>query len=245
MIRASPRLGASLSAEQDQRLLVPGRRTSLFGSRALPAHQAATSDPARRAGPDGVPRLDTNTEATRMAMNFEELDEATRRCMLQEFEIEIASQNPYFGRNLSAAGRAAFPEMMREAINRGNEETLGAALNRADLWNEMETYERNGVVRERRINVRQASERLALTEFNTWYVRGLSRRLIDEGVTHCQAYRAAQPKWEPADCTAHENQVFIVREIYDGHRARYWPVINENAVSIPFGPGCHHTIRRV
>ena len=180
-----------------------------------------------------------------MAMNFKELDETTRRCMLQEFEIEIASQNPYFGRNLSAAGRAAFPEMMREAIISGNEETLGAALNRADLWNEMETYERNGVFRERRINVRQASERLALTEFNTWYVRGLSRRLIDEGVTHCQAYRAAQPRWEPADCTAHENQVFIVREIYDGHRARYWPVVNENAVSIPFGPGCHHTIRRV
>ena len=205
------------------------------GSRAIPADQVASSDQARRAGGterDGAGYLDLtrNTEATRMAMNFEALDEVTRRCMLQEF---------------SAAGRAAFPEMMREAINRGNEETLGAALNRADLWNGMETYERNGVFRERRINVRQASERLALTEFNTWYVRGLSRRLIDEGVTHCQAYRAAQPKWEPADCTAQENRVFTVREIYDGHRARYWPVGNENAVSIPFGPGCHHTIRRV
>ena len=134
---------------------------------------------------------------------------------------------------------------MREAINTGDEETLGAALNCMYFWNEMETYERNGVVRERRINVRQASERLALTEFNTWYVRGFTKRLINEGVTHCQAYRAAQPKWEPADCTAHENQVFAVQEIYEGHRARYWPVGNPAAVSIPFGPGCHHTVRRV
>ena len=90
-----------------------------------------------------------------MAMNFEELDDTTRRYMLQEFEAEIASDNPYFGRNLSAAGRAAFTELMRAAINEGNEETLGAALNRPVLWNEKETYERNGVLRERRINVRQ------------------------------------------------------------------------------------------
>ena len=180
-----------------------------------------------------------------MAMNFEELDDTTRRYMSQEFEAEIASSNPYLGKNLSAEGRTVFPELMREAINTGNEATLGASLNRADLWNEVETYKRNGVVRERRINVRQASERLALTEFNTWYVRGLASRLIDEGVTHCQAYRAAEPKWEPAVCTAHEDKVFTVQEIYEGHRAGYWPLENPAAVSIPFGPGCHHTIRRV
>ena len=180
-----------------------------------------------------------------MVMNFEELDTTTRRYMLQEFEVEVASEKPYVGRNLSPVGRAAFPDLMREAISTGNEETLGVALNRPELWNRMEPYERSGVLRQRRINVRQASERLALTEFNTWYVRGLAKRLLDEGVTHCQAYRAAEPRWQPAECAAHEDQVFAVQEIYDGHRAQYWPVGNPTAVSIPFGPGCHHTIRRV
>ena len=180
-----------------------------------------------------------------MAMNFEELDETTRRYMLQELEAELATGNPYFGKNLSVAGRTAFPELMRAAINRGNEETLGAALNRPVLWNAKEKYERNGVLRERRINVRQASERLSLTEFNTWYVRGLAKRLMDEGEEHCQAYRAAPPKWEPAECAEHEDQVFSVQEIFEGHRARYWPVVNVSAVSIPFGPSCHHTIRRI
>lgn len=178
-------------------------------------------------------------------MNFEELDETTRQRMLVEFNAELAGGNPYFGKGLSPAGRAAFPAMMRAAIQGGNEESLAVALNRADYWNPTEEYERNGVVRERNVNVRQASERLALTEFNTWYVRGLSGRLIDEGVANCQAYRAADPKWEPADCSAHEGQVFTVNEIYQGHRARYWPVDNPDALSIPFGPGCHHTIRRV
>ena len=37
-----------------------------------------------------------------MAMNFEELDDTTRQYMSQEFEVEITSPNPYFGKNLSA-----------------------------------------------------------------------------------------------------------------------------------------------
>lgn len=180
-----------------------------------------------------------------MAMTFEEFDGTTRRYMLKELEAELASGNPYLGQNLSIAGRAAFPELMRAAINRGNEETLAAKLNRPSLWEEKETYTLKGVSRQRRINVRQASERLALTEFNTWYVRGLARRLMDEGEEHCQVYRAAQPKREPAECTTHENQVYPLQEIYEGHRARYWPVTNDDALSIPFGPGCHHTIRRL
>ncbi|WP_423925877.1 hypothetical protein [Candidatus Palauibacter sp.] len=181
-----------------------------------------------------------------MAMSFEELDEATRQCMLEEFELEIASENPYYGQNLSPMGREMFPELMRQAIRDGNEETLTAALNRASFWNPAEPHTRKGVVHQRRINVQQQSERLALTEFNTWYVRGLARRLLDEGVTQCQVYRAAVPKWRaPAACREHEGAIFPVSVIYEGHRARYWPTANLQAISIPFGPNCHHTIRRV
>jgi hypothetical protein len=116
-----------------------------------------------------------------MAMNFEELHQATRELMLAEFEAELAGPNPYFGKGLSSSGRAAFPDLMRRAIREGNEESLAAELNRDDYWNPRETYERNGVVRERQVNVRQASERLALSEFNTWYVRGFARRLMNKG----------------------------------------------------------------
>jgi hypothetical protein len=181
-----------------------------------------------------------------MAMNFEELDSATREYMLSEFESEQSGGNPYPPRALSPQGLVAFPNLMREAIRNGNEETLKASLSVASYWNSTETYVRDGVTRERRLDVDQAAERLALTEFNTWYVRGLARRLMDEGVAKCQAYRAAMPKWEPGECQAHEGQVFSVAQMYDGHRAKYWPEPGDpHAISIPFGPGCHHTIRRV
>lgn len=180
-----------------------------------------------------------------MAMHFEELDETTRGYMVKEFESEQQSGNPYQSKALSPAGQSAFCELLRAAIEKGNETTLSRSLANPAFWNATESYIRNGLVRERNLNPQQAADRLALTEFNTWYVRGLCARLIDEGVEECQAYRAATPKWEPAECTAHEERVFSVKAIFGAHRARYWPEPgNPNTTSIPFGPGCHHTIRR-
>lgn len=178
-----------------------------------------------------------------MAMNFEDLDDTTRRYMLVEFEAEEAGGNPYRSPNLSANGLAAFPQAMMSAIQQGNEQTLSVVLNDPLLWNETEPWTRLGVPQvPRQINVRQQSERLALTEFNTWYVRGLSRRLLDEGVVECEVLRGEEPKWEPADCAEHEGLRLAVQEVYDGHRARYWPTENPEAISVPFGPNCHHTI---
>lgn len=172
-------------------------------------------------------------------MQFDELDDVTRRYMLSEFEAEQAGGNPYIPRNLSPAGRAAFPDLMREAIRSGTEQTLSAALSNPTYW---EPHDASG----KRVNVPFAAQRAALTEFNTWYVRGLARRLLDEGVEYCQVYRAMPPKHEPGECSQHEGQTCPVQMVYDGHRRRYWPEPGDpTAFSIPAGPSCHHTIRRV
>lgn len=181
-----------------------------------------------------------------MPMNYEELDDTTRRHMVAEFESEQRSANPFRSKALCAAGHAAFPEAVRRALETGNEQSLFQSLHDPKYWEPKEKYERNGVVRERQRNIRQAAERLALTEFSTWYVRGLAARLLGEGVEQCQVYRGAQPKWEPGECAQHEGMIVPVRTVYDGHRARYWPEPgNPDAFSIPFGPGCHHVIRTV
>ena len=181
-----------------------------------------------------------------MGMKFEELDDATRHYMLDEFDKEEADGNPYRGRGLTPVGCTEFSSLMRQAIRSGNEEALIASLLNPSYWYPNEIYIRGGIKRERQVNVQQAAERLGLTEFNTWYVRGLAKKLMDESVLHCQAYRAAEPRWEPNECSEHEGQIFFVEEIYRGHRARYWPEPGSpSALAIPFGPGCHHTIRRV
>jgi hypothetical protein len=179
-----------------------------------------------------------------MSFNFEQLNEETRAAMLSEFESEQRSERPYFGKHLSVAGVAAFPNLMKVAIVTGDEVWLADHLDNPLYWNPTENYERDGIVRAKRINLRQASERLANSEFNTWYVRGLARCGMQNGIELCEVYRAAQPKWEPADCKEHEGVEFRVADVYFGHRAKYWPEPgNPDALSVPFGPGCHHTIR--
>ena len=114
-----------------------------------------------------------------MAMNFTELDGTTREWMLRRFEAEESGGNPYRSEALSQLGLADWPDLMRQAITDpdGNEVTLAARLNRPGYWQATETYVRNGVSHQRRVNAVQASERLAVTEFNTWYVAGLAARL--------------------------------------------------------------------
>ena len=55
------------------------------------------------------------------------------------------------------------------------------------------------------------------------------------------------PKWEESpECKAHEGQVVLVETIYKGHRAGYWPEPgNKSILTVPLGPGCHHTVRRI
>ena len=185
-------------------------------------------------------------EVVEVGMRFDELDGTTRRYMLEEFLAEEAGGNPYRGKNLSIEGLKVFPRLMRDAIEQGDEGTLSAALSDSHFWNPTEVYVRDGIPRDRKINVLQAAQRLAGSEFNTWYVRGLSRRLLDEGVVECEVYRTAQPKWEPAECREHEGQILAVQDVYDGHRARYWPEPGtQGVVCVPFQPGCHHSIRRI
>lgn len=179
-------------------------------------------------------------------MHYTELDEKTRSIMLSEFDAEQAGGNPYRSKALSLRGDQVFPQLMRDAIRQGTEVSLASALADASLWNPMETYVRDGISRERKRNVQQSAERLATTEFSTWYVRGLAKRLLDEGVKNCQVYRGAQPKWEPGECSEHEGRIVDVKTIYDNHRARYWPEPGNKAkFSVPFAPGCHHLIKRV
>jgi len=176
---------------------------------------------------------------------FEELDSVTRKWMLEEWEAEQSRLAPFRSTRLSPGGLAVVANHMRDAVVAGNEKTLAAGLADPALWVSAEPYERSGRQRYRTVNPQKAAEFFAGTEFLTWYVRGFARRLLEERETYCVVYRVA-PAWEPRDeCLAHEGQRYAVRDVYDGHRARYWPPPGSAAAfSIPTGTNCHHAIRR-
>jgi hypothetical protein len=164
--------------------------------------------------------------------NFMDLDETTRKWMLIEFQKEYTSPNPYFGKALTSTGRQAFINEMTRTIQNpnGNEEALALALSNPSNW--IDHPESN-------------AKRLAITEFNTWFVRGLCRRLIEENIEYCEVYRAGPADEPRAECTSWEGRRFRVQDVYNGHRARYWPIPNPGIFSVPAGANCHHSIRRV
>ena len=165
--------------------------------------------------------------------------------MLQEFKAEEGG-NPFRSPRLSPFGVQEFPSIMREVIKNGNEQTLLDRLNRPEYWNPTEKYQSKGVTLQRKLNYSNAARTFALTEFNTWYVRGLCRRLLEEEVDLCQVYRAESAQVPRSECLAHEGMRYSVQQIYDGHRAHYWPEPGDKtSLSIPVGPLCHHSIRRI
>jgi hypothetical protein len=174
-------------------------------------------------------------------MRYEELDQETRRWMLEEFKAEEAA-NPYRSPSLSAEGKKRFGELMERAIVEGTEESLAEELKPKELWAEYEPSPLGGI---RRTEPARAAVALARTEFNTWYIRGLCRKLMEEGETYCQVYRAA-PADAPGDvCESYQNMVLEIRFLYNGHRIKYWPKPNDRAFSVPCGPQCRHSVRRI
>lgn len=172
-----------------------------------------------------------------MALDLHELDDTTRKYMLREFEAEIAGDH-FRSSLLSPAGEQAWTQLMRDAITSGDDVTLTRALmNPPGL---LTTHDARGSV----VNPQQAATRLATTEFLTWYVRGLSARLLEEKIEHVEVYRAGEPSGSKSSCTEHEGLVVTVADVYAGHRAKYWPVPDRSAFSVPFHPSCHHAIRR-
>jgi hypothetical protein len=177
-------------------------------------------------------------------MDFKELDDKTRHYMLEEFQKEEKSGNPYRSKRLTALGLEKFPTLMEKTIKSGNELTLEADLNNKSYWKSSEISHSKGTAFSKDVPS-DAAKTLALSEFSTWYTRGLSKKFIDEGQQECEIYRAQSTEDPRCSCSKLEGHRFKVKEVYDGHRAKYHPVANYSAFSIPSGPNCHHTIRRV
>jgi hypothetical protein len=174
-------------------------------------------------------------------MRYDDLDEETKLWMLVELREEEA-RGPYRSPSLSAHGRERFREIMERGIARGKEDLLAKDLEPKELWSEYEPSPLGGI---RKTDPYRAAQVLAHQEFNTWYVRGLCRRLLEEGERLLQVYRAGDGEVQGDECSAYENMVLEIRFVYHGHRAKYFPKPNPRAFSIPCSPQCIHSVRRI
>lgn len=180
-------------------------------------------------------------------LDLPELDETTRPYMLREFRSEQSHTTllPYRPRGYIGT-EEFFLQTMEEALSNGNEVTLMEDLTDPRLWDELSIRPGKRRMVEYRDPYDVQAKRFALTDFNTWYVRGLAARWIDEAVEMCEIFRAEAAYQPRNECGRLEGVQLSVAEVYAGHRIRYHAeIVDRRALSVPLGPNCHHSVRRI
>lgn len=122
-------------------------------------------------------------------VNLVNLDETTRQHMLAEVEGDLAAGHLYISDRLSPAGAIEWSDLLLEAIDAGDSDSLATQLNRNGRLNTHENYVRNGVLRTKKVPW-TAAETLAEGEFNRFYIRGVCARSIAESLGEVEVYRA-------------------------------------------------------
>jgi hypothetical protein len=151
---------------------------------------------------------------------FEELDEDTRSFMLEELEHDARSDAIYFSARFSEAGKSACYDCLREAIQNGNEQTLAAALSRPDFWKPFEVHHRGTKSYPVKIAPINVARIYAQGEFNVYYLRGLCRRLLAEGETHAEVYRAKKVAVPRTGQTVDPGDLLPLQDVLEDLRSR-------------------------
>jgi hypothetical protein len=125
-----------------------------------------------------------------MAMNFINLDSATRRFMVEEINNDIKVGTLYESPRLSPLGTQQYPELLRTAAQDGSDDSFAAELRVPVRLNTTE-QRRNpkGGMTLAKVPI-TAPETLAEGEFNRFYARGLCLRAMAQGIESLVVYRA-------------------------------------------------------
>ena len=134
-----------------------------------------------------------------MPFQFEDLDRTTRRQMRAEFHLDLTQSRIHLPDRLSAGGRLMFPVALEAAIEKGDDTTLAEALRDGGFvreWEESHTRAGKAIPKHVPWN---AADTIAEEAFNRYYMRGVARRALEEGVQRLEVYRAkdvAKPRPE-------------------------------------------------
>lgn len=125
-----------------------------------------------------------------MGLAYANLDETTRKYMLEEIDLDVANNDLYLGRRLTEKGRTRWLSLLKESSTSQNDDWLAARQKSEGLIKSKETRSlKGGKVIEVDVPI-TAAEILAEGEFNRFYIRALCRRAVESGLSKLLVYRA-------------------------------------------------------
>jgi hypothetical protein len=128
-----------------------------------------------------------------MGLKYENLDAETRRYMLEEIALDAQNESFYLSSYLSQTGQGDWQEILTEAVVSGTDDSFAITLRQRGRLNQFAQRRRprGAGYTTYRVPV-TAHETLAEGEFNRYFVRGLCRRAIAEGIARLEVYRAKE-----------------------------------------------------
>ncbi|MGE5249542.1 MAG: hypothetical protein ACM3QS_04950 [Bacteroidota bacterium] len=125
-----------------------------------------------------------------MALYLENLDDRTRQLMLEEMEYDIDHNQLHISPLLSGQGERDYPNLLREAIQSGNDATLAEKLREHRRLIRTQPRRKPTGGYSIASTPGNAADILAEGEFNRYYIRALARRALQDGIPELVVYRA-------------------------------------------------------
>jgi hypothetical protein len=175
-----------------------------------------------------------------VGLRYENLDEETRRFMVEEIDMDVANGSIYISNYLNPHGCELWPRILRAAAESGTDDSLAEAMLRDRCLKErVERRKPKGGFTMAAVP-RTAHETMGEGEFNRYYTRGLCRRAIEHGIEHLQVYRAKEVMVPRQDSEGKIGSLVDARAILDDLRRTQGV---EPALGLPPGPNSGLTLR--
>lgn len=123
-----------------------------------------------------------------MPLYYENLDDRTRRFMREEVGLDVSEGVLYLSSRLNPSGQQDFERLLVEAVSEHDDEWLAEQLRYGDYLNStLQRQTKKGVTTQKMPS--NAPDTLAEGEFNRFYIRGVCRVALEDGIEEIEVYR--------------------------------------------------------
>lgn len=177
-----------------------------------------------------------------MSIHQESLDAGVRGLMARELERDQGNGTLYISSRLTTDGARAWPQILREAMERHNDEWLASTLrDRGYIKAKEQRAKPKGGFTTAKVP-HTAADTLAEGEFNRFYARGLCAHVLESGGREVEVYRGKEVSNPRPESEAMISRRLPAQQLLEDLRNS--PGV-EPALGLPPGPNSGLTIRRV
>ncbi|MFA6266277.1 MAG: hypothetical protein WC670_11265 [Pseudolabrys sp.] len=176
-----------------------------------------------------------------MGLFYGDLTPDIRRLMIEEIDMDVASENISLSRWLTQGGQGNWPDLLKRAATEGSDVTLATEIRRGNHL--VERYQK----RKPKSNEytwaavpHNGHEVLAEIEFNNYFCRALCRHAIENRIPRLEIYRAKAAMQPRPESQEKIGTLIDPLTVLTDLRAS---VGSATALGIPAGPGTGLTLR--